>query len=84
MRNDFISDRTVLFFSGSIRTCPAAHANMAANAVELSPLAIPLLIFGAGSIAAAPGALKLLGAVSLLLVAGAPFVAGLAMKLARD
>ena len=48
------------------------------------PLAIPLLIFGAGSIAAAPGALKLLGAVSLLLVAGAPFVAGLAMKLARD
>lgn len=43
------------------------------------PLAVPLLIFGAGSIEGGPGALKLLAAVSLLLIAGAPFVAGAAM-----
>ena len=48
------------------------------------PLAVPLLIFGAGSIDGGAGALKLLGAVSLLLVAGAPFVAGAAMRMARD
>jgi len=44
------------------------------------PLAIPLLIFGAGMIDGGMGALKLLAAVSLLLVAGAPFVAGAALK----
>ncbi len=44
------------------------------------PLAVPLLIFGAGSIEGGMGALKLLGAVSLLLVAGAPFVAAAAMR----
>ncbi|MGN6376953.1 MAG: heme exporter protein CcmB [Sphingomonas sp.] len=44
------------------------------------PLAVPLLIFGAGSLADGPGALKLLGAVSLVLVAGAPFVAGAAIR----
>ncbi|MHA6722045.1 heme exporter protein CcmB [Sphingomonas sp. RS2018] len=48
------------------------------------PLAVPLLIFGAGSIGGGVGALKLLGAVSLLLVAGAPFVAGAAIRMARD
>tara|TARA_B100000678_G_scaffold47297_1_gene37007 strand:- start:953 stop:1597 length:645 start_codon:yes stop_codon:yes gene_type:complete len=47
------------------------------------PLAVPILIFGAGSVDGGPGALKLLGAVSLMLVAGAPFVAAAAMKLAR-
>lgn len=46
------------------------------------PLAVPLLIFGAG--ADGPGAFKLLAAVSLLLVAGAPFVAGAAMRMAGD
>ena len=46
------------------------------------PLAVPLLIFGAG--ADGPGAFKLLAAVSLLLTAGAPFVAGAAMRMARD
>lgn len=46
------------------------------------PLAVPLLIFGAGAEGA--GAFKLLAAVSLLLVAGAPFVAGAAMRMARD
>ena len=48
------------------------------------PFAVPLLIFGAGSIDGAPGALKLLGAVSLLLVAGCPFVAGAAMRMGRS
>jgi heme exporter protein B len=48
------------------------------------PFAIPLLIFGAGSIDGAPSALKLLGAVSLLLVAGCPFVAGAAIRMGRS
>lgn len=47
------------------------------------PFAVPLLIFGAGSLDGGSGALKLLGAVSLLLVAGAPFVAGAAMRMGR-
>lgn len=46
------------------------------------PFALPLLIFGAGA-AEGEGALKLLAATSLLLVAGAPFVAGSAMRMAR-
>ncbi|ONF95541.1 heme exporter protein CcmB [Sphingomonas jeddahensis] len=45
----------------------------------LLPLAIPLLIFGAGSITGGEG-LKLLAAVSLLLLAGAPFVAAAAIR----
>ncbi|MES2045973.1 MAG: heme exporter protein CcmB [Pseudomonadota bacterium] len=48
------------------------------------PLAVPLLIFGAGSIDGGVGALKLLAAVSLLLVAGAPFVAGAAMRVGME
>lgn len=50
------------------------------------PLAVPLLIFGAGLIERGndAGALQLLGATSLLLVAGAPFVAGAAIRAARD
>lgn len=47
------------------------------------PLALPLLIFGAGVESSGAGALKLLGAVSLLLVAGAPFVAGAALRIGR-
>jgi len=50
----------------------------------LLPLAVPLLIFGAGSLDGGTGALKLLGAVSLLLVAGAPFVAGAAIRASLD
>lgn len=46
------------------------------------PFAVPLLIFGAT--AGQPGALKLLGAVSLLLVAGCPFVAGAAVRMGRS
>jgi len=45
------------------------------------PMAIPLLIFGAG---AGAGGLKLLAATSLLFVAAAPFVAGAALRAARD
>jgi heme exporter protein B len=44
------------------------------------PLAVPLLIFGAGALTEGAGAFKLLAAVSLLLVAGAPFAAGAAMR----
>lgn len=48
------------------------------------PLALPLLIFGAGSIDGGAGALKLLAAVSLLLTAGAPFVAAAAIRAGMD
>ncbi len=48
------------------------------------PLAVPLLIFGAGAIDGGAGGLKLLAAVSLLLVAGAPFVAGAAMRVGME
>ena len=47
------------------------------------PFAVPLLIFGAGAMGGDPSAIKLLGAVSLLLVAGCPFVAGAAMRMGR-
>jgi len=50
----------------------------------LLPLAIPLLIFGAGASGdAASGALLLESATALLLLAGAPFVAGAAFRAAR-
>jgi heme exporter protein B len=49
------------------------------------PLAIPLLVFGAGSLDGdGGGALKLLGAVSLLLVAGAPWVVAAAIRAGMD
>ena len=49
------------------------------------PLAVPLLIFGAGSLGDTSGsALKLLGACSLLLCAIAPFATGAAIKAMRD
>ncbi|MEA1014037.1 heme exporter protein CcmB [Sphingosinicella sp. LY1275] len=50
------------------------------------PLAVPVLIFGAGLVERGgdAGALKLLGAVSLLLVAAAPFAAGAALRAGRD
>ena len=43
------------------------------------PLAVPLLIFGASE-----GGLRLLAATALLLVAGAPFAAGAALRALRD
>ncbi len=49
------------------------------------PLAVPLLIFGAGALGPqGAGAFKLLGACSLLLLAGAPFVAGAALRAGRE
>ena len=50
------------------------------------PLAVPVLIFGAGMIerGADTGALKMLCAVSLLLVAIAPFAAGAAIRAGRE
>lgn len=49
------------------------------------PLAVPILIFGAGLTAGnGTGALKLLAAASLLLVALAPFAAGAAIRASRD
>lgn len=51
----------------------------------LLPLAIPLLIFGAGALSdAGTGGLKLLAATSLLLTAAAPFLTGAALRAARD
>jgi len=50
----------------------------------LLPLAVPLLIFGAAaSSGTGPAALLLEASVSLLLTAGAPFVAGAAFRAAR-
>lgn len=49
------------------------------------PLAVPLLIFGAGALGPdGMGALKLLGAAALLLTALSPFAAGAALRAARD
>jgi heme exporter protein B len=50
------------------------------------PLAVPILIFGAAMIepGGGAGAAKLLAAVSLLLVAIAPFAAGAAIRAGRD
>ncbi len=51
----------------------------------LLPLAVPLLIFGAGSLDPAGGsAFKLLAAVSLLLCAVTPFAAGAAIRALRE
>jgi heme exporter protein B len=50
----------------------------------LLPVAVPLLIFGAAaSGVGGSGALLLEAAISLLLTAGAPFVAGAAIRAAR-
>jgi len=50
----------------------------------LLPLAVPLLIFGAAASGdSSSGALLLEAAVTLLLVAGAPFVAGAAIRASR-
>ena len=49
------------------------------------PLAVPILIFGAGALARPdPGGLLLTGAISLGLCAVAPFGAGAALKAARE
>ena len=51
----------------------------------LLPLAVPILIFGAGMLGNESGAaIKFLAAASLFLTAIAPFAAGAALKAARD
>lgn len=52
--------------------------------VVMLPFAVPVLIFGVGAAQGQPEAMRLLGAVSLLLVAGAPFVAGAALRIGRE
>ena len=50
----------------------------------LMPLAVPLVIFGAAAASGeSDGALKLEAAIALLIVAGAPFVIGAAIRAAR-
>jgi heme exporter protein B len=50
----------------------------------LLPVAVPVVIFGAGSLGAGGGSgLRLLAATSLLLTAAAPFAAGAALRAAR-
>lgn len=49
------------------------------------PLGVPLLIFGAGSLSAGGGSgVALTAAVSLVLIAAAPFAGGAAVRAARD
>ena len=51
----------------------------------LLPLAIPLLIFGAGSLEpAGASAFKLIAACSMFLLAVAPFAAGAAIRAMRE
>ncbi|RVQ66427.1 heme exporter protein CcmB [Croceicoccus ponticola] len=51
----------------------------------IMPLAVPLLIFGAGSLSAVgEGGIALTAAVSLVLVAMSPFAAGAALRAARE
>ncbi|HEX2763946.1 MAG TPA: heme exporter protein CcmB [Allosphingosinicella sp.] len=62
------------------------RATAALAGLLLLPLAVPLIVFGAGMVAPGgnAGALKLLAAASLILVALAPFAAGAAIRAARD
>lgn len=61
------------------------RAGSALAGLLLLPLAVPMLIFGAGALTGPErGGLYLLGAVSLLLVAIAPFAAGAAIRAGRS
>lgn len=71
----------------AVATAALTAGLRAAGAVAglvMLPLALPLLIFGASAVESGTGALKLLAAASLLLVAGAPFVAGAALRAGMD
>jgi heme exporter protein B len=60
------------------------HGASALGGLLLVPLAVPLLIFGAGTISEDPGnAMQLLAATSLAMLAVAPFAAGAALRAAR-
>ncbi|MEP3050220.1 MAG: heme exporter protein CcmB [Erythrobacter sp.] len=61
------------------------RAGAALSGLLLIPLALPILIFGAGALARADEAsLGFVAAISLLLVAVAPFAAGAAIRAARE
>ena len=61
------------------------RAGAALSGLLLVPLALPILIFGAGALARQDGAsLGFVAAISLGLVAIAPFAAGAAIKAARE
>ncbi|WP_242414653.1 heme exporter protein CcmB [Sphingomonas panni] len=55
----------------------------AVGGLVMLPLALPLVIFGAGGLEGGAGAIKLLAATSLLLCVGGPVVAGMAMRIGR-
>lgn len=57
----------------------------ALSGLLLIPLAVPLLVFGAGALSTGgAGGLALTGAISLMLVAIAPFAGGAAIRAARE
>ena len=58
----------------------------AVTGLVMLPLAVPLLIFGVGTldVAGGAGAVKLLAAGSLVLVAGGPFIAAAAIRAGLD
>jgi heme exporter protein B len=61
------------------------RAGAALSGLMLIPLALPILIFGAGALARQDAAsLGFVGAISLALVAIAPFAAGAAIRAARE
>lgn len=63
----------------------ALRSGAALGGLLAIPLAVPLLIFGAGSLdGSEDGALALTAAASLVLLAIAPFAAGAAIRAARD
>jgi heme exporter protein B len=60
------------------------HGASALGGLLLVPMAVPVLIFGAGTLGDDPGsALQLLAATSLAMLAVSPFAAGAALKAAR-
>jgi heme exporter protein B len=61
------------------------RAGAALSGLLLIPLAVPLLVFGAGALSTGgAGGIALCAAISLLLVAIAPFAAGAALRAARE
>lgn len=61
------------------------RAGAALSGLLLIPLALPILIFGAGALARSDSAsIGFVAAISLLLVAIAPFAAGAAVRAARE
>ena len=61
------------------------RSGAALSGLLLIPLAVPLLVFGAGALATGgEGGIALTGAISLLFVAIAPFAGGAAIRAARE